>query len=39
MSTPRSQWTGEPPLEEPDDIESVRREFDRAHACYEVITA
>jgi predicted metal-dependent enzyme (double-stranded beta helix superfamily) len=39
MSTPRSQWSGEPPLEEPYDIESVRREFDRAQARYEAVTA
>ncbi|RPI11245.1 MAG: hypothetical protein EHM63_01950 [Actinobacteria bacterium] len=34
MGTSRSQWTGEPPLEEPYDIDSVRREFDRAQARY-----
>jgi predicted metal-dependent enzyme (double-stranded beta helix superfamily) len=39
MGTARSQWTGEPPLEEPYDIESVRRAFDRAQQRFLVAPA
>jgi predicted metal-dependent enzyme (double-stranded beta helix superfamily) len=39
MGTPRSQWRGEPPLEEPYDIDSVRREFDRAQQRFVATSA